>query len=211
MGSDKWRLENTLHEFLDIILLIGACACAIWVVILLYGDLWLHAMPHIYDPQVSLTLPEAPVTVMATSRNTQFVAVDGWSVRLATFENASVGSIAVQLGWILFRPGITLIIVWLIRGILISIEAGAPFHEQAPGRLKAIGWLIIAGAVGRVLGDFFVGLYIKSHYAPSKGAFTISFDYSSMLWGSAVGIMVIVLAGVFQYGREMRREQELTV
>ncbi|MBZ5499499.1 MAG: DUF2975 domain-containing protein [Acidobacteriia bacterium] len=211
MGTDKRRLENTLHDFLDLILVLGACACAIWIVILLYGTVWLHATPHIYDPQVSLTLPDAPVTVTATRRNTQFVAVDGWKVRLATFETASVGSIAVQLGWILLQPGMTLIIVWLIRGMLVSIEAGVPFHQRAPGRLKAIGWLIIAGAVGRTLEDFLVGLYIKSHYAPSKGAFTVSFDYSSMLWGSAVGIMVIVLAGVFRYGYAMRQEQELTV
>jgi hypothetical protein len=211
METDKWHLENTLHGFLDLVLVFGSCICAVWIVILLYVSIWHHAIPHVYDPQVSVILPENPVSVVATRANSQFLEINGWKARLITFEDASVASIAVQLGWILLRPGLTLIIVWLIRVILISIEAGAPFHERAPGRLKAIGCLIIAGAVGRTLEDFLVGLYVKNHYALSKGAFAVSFDYSSMFWGSVVGVMVIILAGVFRYGHAIRQEQEFTV
>lgn len=211
METDKGHLENTLRGFLDLILVVGGCICAVWIVILLYVGIWHHATPHVYDPQISVAFPENPVSVLATRADSQFLAINGWKARLVTFEDASIASIAVQLGWILLRPGLTLLIVWLIRGILISIEAGTPFHARAPWRLKAIGWLIIAGAVGRTLEDFLVELYIRNHYALSKGAFAISFDYSSMLWGSLVGIMVIILAGVFRYGHAIRQEQELTV
>ena len=211
METNKRQLESSLRGFLDLILVFGSCVCAIWIVILIYVGIWHHATPHVYDPQVSVTFTENPVSVVAVRANSQFLEINGWKARLVTFEDVSFASIAVQLGWILFRPVLTLIVIWLIRGILMSIEAGAPFHERAPGRLKVIGWLIIAGAVGRTLEDFLVGLYVKNHYVLSKGAFAVSFDYSSMLWGSAVGAMVIILAGVFRYGYAIRREQELTV
>lgn len=212
MASDKQHLKKTLHDFLDLILILGACAVAVWVVYLVSCIVLLHAVPHIYNPQVSLRLEESPVKVMAASGNTQFVATgDQWKVQLPFFENASLGSVAVQLGWLLLRPGTMLVIVWLIRAILISIEAGAPFHDLAPSRLRAIGWFVIAGSVGRAVEDWLVMLYIKSRYVPSKGAFVVSLDLSSMLWGSAVGVMVIILADVFRYGHAMRREQELTV
>ena len=161
--------------------------------------------------QVSVIFPENTVSVAATRANSQFLTMRGWNVQLVTFEDASVASVAIQLGWILLRPVLMLIVVWLIRKILISIMAGAPFYDRAPGHLKAIGWLIIAASVGRTLEDFFVGLYVKNHYALSKWIFAASFDYSSMLWGSAIGVMVMILAGVFRYGRAIRQEQELTV
>lgn len=211
METDKWRLEDALHLVLDLVLVFGSCLCALWILFLLFCSVWYHATPHVYEPQVSVTFPENAVSVVATRADSQFLMVTGWTARLVTVESSSVASIAVQLGWILFRPVLTLVMVWLIRGILISVEAGAPFHEHAPGRLKWIGWLIIAGAVGRPLEDFLVGMYVKSHYALSKGAFALSFDYGSMLWGSAVGIMVIILAGVFRHGHALRQEQELTV
>lgn len=211
METGKWHLENILQDVLDLILVLGSCICAVWIVILLYGSFWHHQTPHVYDPQVSVTLPENTVTVVATRANSHYLTISGWKARLVTAEAASVASIAVQLAWILFRPVLTLIVVWLIRSILISIKAGVPFHERAPGRLRMIGWLIIAGAVGRALEDFLVGLYVRTHYALSKGAFAISFDYSSMLWNAALGVMILILASVFRYGYAIRREQELTV
>jgi hypothetical protein len=207
----KYSLVGRLRGILDLAFWAGLVFSCVLAGIFLFAGIYYHSIPHLYEPQLTLSFKDPPLAVTGIHTSTEYVALGRWKTTLFAVEHSSIGFLALQLAWIVVQPGVTLGILWHLKNIARSVEAGEPFSERAAGRLKSIGLLIIAGAVGRSAEDLLAGAYARNHYLLSRGSIELSFDYEALLWGVAVGLMILVLAEVFLYGHAMRQEQELTV
>ncbi len=211
MPIRKDALTRLLNLTLSLILGIGGLFSLVIVVIFFYAFLFSHSIPHAYELPLSVLIPEQVLSAASTRGGTEYLTLARWKVNLLAVERDSPGFFALQLGWIVFQPGITLWIVWLVRKIVVSVQAGTPFNKEAFRRLKTIGWAIILAAAGRTGEDYLAGVFARSHYSLSAGSIGLSFDYMSLFWGGAVGLLILVLAEVFQYGYGIQQDTELTV
>ncbi len=209
--ESKRRLVDLLSGMIDLVFWAGTAFLCFLVALFLFSCVFYRAVPHLYEPQLSINLAEPPQSIVRTQSSTESLAFGVWKAKLFAVENSSPGFLALQLGWIALQPALTLLIIGLIRGIVHSIRAGAPFHERSADRLIGIGWLIIIGAVGRTSEDFLAGVYARSHYSLAKGSIELSFDFGALLWGAAIGLMILVLAEVFRYGHVIYQEHDLTI
>jgi hypothetical protein len=209
--QNKNSLVSLMRILLDVIFVLGAAFSCMLIGLLLFGGIFGQQILHVYDPQLSVAFHASPLAATGIHPGTVYLDFGRWKTTMFAVETGSLGFLALQLAWIALQPGITLGVIWHLRKLVRSVEAGEPFQGQAAGRLRAIGLLIIAGAAGRPLEDFIAGVYAKSHYLFQRGSIELSFDVMGLLWGSAVGLMILVLAEVFRYGHTLHQEQELTV
>jgi len=209
--QNKHSLVSLMRILLDVIFALGAAFSCMLIGLLLFGGIFDHQVLHLYEPQLSVDFNAPPLAAAGIHSSTVYLDFGRWKTTMFAVETGSLGFLALQLAWIALKPGITLGVIWHLRKLVRSVEVGKPFHGQAAGRLRAMGLLIIAGAVGRPLEDLLAGVYAKSHYLFHRGSIELSFDYMGLLWGSAVGLMILVLAEVFRYGHTMHQEQELTI
>lgn len=99
-------------------------------------------------------------------------------------------------------------LVWSILRKLIAIigtvEGDDPFVKANALRLKAIGWLMVAGHI--------IGIpmaFLASHVGERLHELELQGDFS--LTGVLATLLVFILAGVFERGAAMREEIEGTV
>ncbi|OWR00079.1 DUF2975 domain-containing protein [Sphingopyxis witflariensis] len=91
-----------------------------------------------------------------------------------------------------------------LRAIVASVSEGDPFIAANSRRLKAIGWLMVAGQVAAIA----LGLMID-RVASLTGTHGGGSDLS--LNGLLAILLVFALAGVFERGAQMREELEGTI
>ncbi len=205
------RLEGLASVVVNVTLFLGIGFCLLLFGLFLYSCFHDHQVSHLFDPELSVSFGAPAEPASATSPSSYFLRISGWRVQLTTVEPISAPAVAIQLGWLILQPGLALAILALVRSILKSVLAGEPFHDKAPVRVKAIGFLIIAGVLGRAGHTFLVALYVRHHYALSTGGFDVSMDFNGLCSGIGIGFLVLILAHVFGHGRRLRQEQELTI
>ncbi len=111
--------------------------------------------------------------------------------------------------YMVFALGIVVLaLVWTILrkllAIVNSVADGDPFIRANAVRLKAIGWLMLATQVIGIL------LAVAARQgADLFGEHNVDFDVS--LSGILSILLVFILAGIFEYGAQMREELEGTV
>ncbi len=200
-----------LNVVLSLVLVVGGCLTLLVVTLFFYAVLFRHYIPHPYELPISVTIPDEIISVASARNSAQYLVLARWKVNLLAVESKSPGFFTLQLSWILLQPGITLVIVWMIRRIVVAVRAGEPFQKEAFKRLRVIGWLVIIAAAGRTLEDYLAGFFAMHQYTLSHGRIELSFDFMALFWGVAVGLMILVLAEVFRYGYSIQQETELTV
>lgn len=208
---NKNSMFGFLRGMLDLVFGAGIALSCFLVVLFLYAYIFHHSIPHLYEPELSVSFQEPPLAATGVHDSTEYLFLGRWKTTLFAVEHSSLGFLALQLAWIALQPGINLGVLWHLRKIARSVEEGEPFNERAAGRLRAIGFLIVAGSLGRTSEDFLAGFYARSQYLLSKGRIELTFDYVALFWGVAVGLMVLVLAEIFRFGSAIHQEQELTV
>jgi hypothetical protein len=114
---------------------------------------------------------------------------------------------AMDLGpLVLFLAGL-----WLLRRFLRSVQAGDPFGADNVGRLRAIGFLLVAGAplAGLVNASLRNALYSSVPPYPSLDLGVAGFE----LPGNALlgGLGAFILAEVFAHGLRLRDDVEATI
>ncbi len=210
-NGQKQSWVRLLNVVLSLAVAIGGLFTVVMVIIFFFAVLFSHSILHPYELPLSVTIPDETLSVASTRGGTEYLTLARWKVNLLAVESKSPGFFALQLGWILLQPGITVVIVWMVRKIVVAVQAGTPFQKEAFKRLRTIGWLVIVAAVGRALEDYLAGIFARSHYALSRGRLELSFDFMGLFWGAAVGLMILVLAEVFRYGYGIQQEHDLTV
>jgi hypothetical protein len=126
---------------------------------------------------------------------------------LVRIEDATLSQSLLDLATSLL-PGLALLaIIWLVRGLLLSVRSGDPFVAANVRRLRLIGFIL---AVGAPIGAYIVQL-LEGALADSSSVGELANSYT--LSGNPVlaGLGVFVLAEVFGHGVRLREDLEGTV
>jgi hypothetical protein len=98
-------------------------------------------------------------------------------------------------------------IVWHLRKLIQSIRAGSPFLHQNPGRIRKIGYATLLWApVNRIAAFLFFKSATYQIAFPIKS--TLGLPFLEMVF---LGLMILVIAEVFDRGAKLQHEQDLTV
>ena len=100
-------------------------------------------------------------------------------------------------------------ILALLRRILAATAGGRPFDPLNPGRLNTLGWVIIGSSAVAALLQFLVSRWLLSRFEPSTIPLSPSIDIHQE-W-IFVGLLVLVLAAIWNEAVRIAEEQSLTV
>lgn len=123
-----------------------------------------------------------------------------------------------SLGMVAAASSFLALFLWtihLFRQILKTVKAGDPFNELNPKRIRTIGWIHLIGGPLAGLSFYIQGWLIRSHF----GSFwkTIEKNYGAEVRFDLfeefilLGIILLVVAQIFDFAMKLKREQELTV
>ena len=112
--------------------------------------------------------------------------------------------------WIPFILLIGLVyVLYLFRLFLRTVRENSPFAPENPQRLKRIGYLVTAaGPVAGIMNNIYARIYI--HFIDLPGA-TIDVTKNDYAYPIFLGLMIIVIAHIFDIAVKMKLEQDLTV
>ncbi|OGF97184.1 MAG: hypothetical protein A2Z86_09030 [Candidatus Glassbacteria bacterium GWA2_58_10] len=103
-----------------------------------------------------------------------------------------------------------LLIVRELRAILREVKSGRPFSAENPKRLKRIGWLVLA--LGPLEGGW--AMWMASRFLDRlaiPGA-TLSINLMMIHFDSILlGLLILLIARIFELGVRLQEEQDLTV
>jgi hypothetical protein len=105
---------------------------------------------------------------------------------------------------------IGLLIIFHLRKIFTTIAGGDPFSMQNSKRIRVIGWSVVAVSVLKALLSFFLGLYFST-LIDLPGLTLIANMRLEDFGGVFVGVIILILAEVFQHGARLQEESNLTV
>ena len=135
-----------------------------------------------------------------------------WTEAMAEVAQANTGldqAVLLPNLLVVFAFGVMILgLIWTIMrkllAIISSVEVGNPFARANAHRLRAIGWLMVGIQILGIPLAFAAGaaadLFGESDTGP---------DFS--INGLLAILLVFILAGIFEYGAEMREELEGTV
>lgn len=108
--------------------------------------------------------------------------------------------------------GIVLLYILIqLRALFASLVSGVTFTPENSGRIKKIGYVVIAWTLINPLLQYFGGRAILAEYSLDVPGIELSpaFEISGM--GILIGLAIIVLAGVLDEAASMHKFQELTI
>jgi hypothetical protein len=109
--------------------------------------------------------------------------------------------------WISVSALMVSIVLFELRRILKSVAADHPFEKGNSKNITVIGTTLIAGSLiipvleGRIFSEIIRALQISN----------INFSYSMDCTLLFTGIIILILAGVFQYGNYLQEEVDSTI
>ncbi|MBD3297648.1 MAG: DUF2975 domain-containing protein [candidate division Zixibacteria bacterium] len=102
-----------------------------------------------------------------------------------------------------------MIIVYQLRELLRNVRTGHPFNRDNARRLRTIGYLVIAaGPVFGLMSHIYARLHVSQLHIPG-GKIDIPFDVHPFV--IFAGLIVLVVAHVFDYGTQLQSEQDMTI
>ena len=105
--------------------------------------------------------------------------------------------------------GLMLWIVSLLRSILRSVGKGTPFTRENASRLKLLGLLVMAAGPFYGILEYVSGALTKLQI-DIPGA-EVSAHADIRITYVAVGLIILVIGQIFQYGVNLREDSELTI
>ena len=105
---------------------------------------------------------------------------------------------------------IGLLIIFHLRKIFATIVSGDPFSMENSKRIRLIGWAVIVASVLKALLSFLIGLYFSTLINLPGLTLTANMRLED-LSGVFVGVIILILAEVFQHGARLQEESNLTV
>ncbi len=103
-----------------------------------------------------------------------------------------------------------LLIIFHLKKIFTTIASGDPFSTENSKRIRVIGWTVIAASVLKALLSFFLGIYFSTLVNLPGLVLTANLRLTDF-GGVFVGIIILILAEVFQHGARLQEESNLTV
>ena len=112
----------------------------------------------------------------------------------------------------IFLPTIIAAFIWglkHLRFFFLSIKKGNPFDEENPKRLRKLAYLIMIGGPFTGLGLIFQSLFILDDLSVPAGEIELHPDL--FLEYVVGGLIILVIAEVFDAAVRMKKEQDLTI
>jgi len=105
--------------------------------------------------------------------------------------------------------GILMVVLYQLRNIMATLAAGSPFVAANAGRIRFIGWTVIAGHLLQGFIEFIGQVVVKASFQATGITFgwTYHMSVQTLFWG----FVILALAEVFRLGVELREDQSLTV
>jgi hypothetical protein len=152
------------------------------------------------------------IMAMSPASPSGTLAFDAQFVRLA-FSGAQIGNPKLAttgtLAVVLVAAGVAEIVVFHLRKLLANIRDGHLFAAANSRHIRAIGLAAIGGAIVNALVCLAVGLLVtRSLHVPGV---EVSARAGSPMMGIFLGLVILVLAQVFQHGAELQEDHDLTV
>ena len=118
------------------------------------------------------------------------------------FFSATTLSLAVLLALLLWALG-------QVRAVFRTLRAGQPFAPANAGRIRWIGYAVIAGELARTAVVFVANSYAMRHFTVAGLHFNAWPDVN--LLAIVHGLIILVIAEVFRMGARLDEDQSLTV
>ena len=100
-------------------------------------------------------------------------------------------------------------IVMILRKIIRSIRGGTPFTRGNAARIRAMGWLVmISGPFWGIL-EYIYGRMLLPTVSIEGAA--VEVDPDMRIFYVFVGLLIVAIGHVFQYGVGLKEDSELTV
>ncbi|HUU45604.1 MAG TPA: DUF2975 domain-containing protein [Acidobacteriota bacterium] len=117
-----------------------------------------------------------------------------------------------QTGW-LFIPALLLagylFIAYLLRAFIRTVRDGSPFIRENPKRLRTIGYCIAAaGPVYGILNFLYARVHLYQIDIPDA-CLEVPIDIHPL--AIFLGLVILIIAQVFDYGVRLQTDQDLTV
>jgi hypothetical protein len=135
------------------------------------------------------------------------VVVPGTVPVTVRIDDASPQQVFLDLGRNLIVIVMSLVGLWLVRGLLLSVRQGDPFTAVNVRRLRAGGFLLVIGAPVAL----YVTQMLESALAVTSPVGELSTRFNIPGPGPFIGLGVFVLAEVFAHGVRLREDVEGTV
>jgi hypothetical protein len=105
--------------------------------------------------------------------------------------------------------GLALWVLGVLRSFIRALRAGHPFVAANAGRVRLIGWAVIAGEIVRASVVYFESRYAMIHFAAQGLQFLARPDIS--VFAIVHGLIILALAEVFRAGTRLDEDQSLTI
>lgn len=115
-----------------------------------------------------------------------------------------------SLAWVVFFA----VGSWLLWRLLLDVRAATPFTFANAHRLRGLGLLVLGLNVGQELAYLAVRALVPSFRTPSLAeplSHYVRLNTETSLPGWEVGLMLLIIAAVYQRGVELSREAELVI
>lgn len=171
-----FKIGKILSKIAFIAWLVGACICAVGLVILPFG--------------VDEILKIGGVTLHG------LMGLDNGE--------ANAAAIAVMVGWLIICVGITVVAKFAERYFTNELKAGTPFTEDGAKELMRLGILTAAVPLGcNIVAEIIVGV-VTGIFGIAESAVTdIAYDCSTAIM---LGAMFIVVSLLCRYGAEIGKK-----
>ena len=116
----------------------------------------------------------------------------------------------IQFALVIPLLAIGLLIIFHLRKIFLTIADGDPFSMDNSKRIRVIGWAVIAASAIKALLSFLLGLYFTTLIDLPGLDLAANIGLQDFA-GVFVGIIILILAEVFQHGARLQEESNLTV
>jgi Protein of unknown function (DUF2975) len=159
---------------------------------------------------LTLSLPvavqlDAPIHDVGGETNAHFEKLRGnlrFPARKGAFFSGSVVVVTLIFGYLLWM-------VTQLRYVFRSLSQRLPFIAENARRIRWVGLAVIFGEIGRAAIVYFWSYYTSVHFTASGLRFAASVDMNpSTIVG---GLIILVIAEVFQEGARLQEEQSLTI
>jgi hypothetical protein len=179
------------------------CRVMFWVTTLGFGLFLLASLVLFFIPAQSVAINAntiGPLSVTLGSLNLDFNPQVSGDILIKPFLQA-------LFAWIFVSAALVSLILFRVKRILKSVVADHPFEKSNSTNLTAIAITLIVGSViipvleGNIFSAIIDALKISNiHYSSSLDC-TLLFT----------GILILILAGVFQYGNYLQEEVDSTL
>lgn len=104
---------------------------------------------------------------------------------------------------------------WLLHRLLQDVKPGTPFTLANAHRLRSLGlWVLGPIYIGQVLSYLALRALVPAFHAPGQAeplSHYVRLNTEASLPGWEIGLMLLIIAAVYQRGVELSREAELVI